>query len=66
MSASTGKDRRAAWETRSRRRLVALSLAGLAGIVGCSDSGDEDLVPSEPEVGEDDREIVPGEGGPVD
>ena len=66
MSASRGKDRRAAWQTTSRRRLVAFSMAGVAAILGCSDGGDQDLVPSEPEVGEDDREVVPGEGGPVD
>ncbi len=49
-----------------RLSFAALSMAGLAMAVGCSDHGGEDLVPSEPETGEEDREIVPGEGGPVD
>jgi hypothetical protein len=33
---------------------------------GCADEGGADLSPVEPEVGEEDTEIVPGEGGPVD
>ena len=49
-----------------RRRLTVLALAAVLGVVGaCSEEGD-DLAPSEPEVGEEDAEIVPGEGGPVD
>lgn len=40
--------------------LVVLALTG-----ACSDGGG-DLSPSEPEVGENDSEVVPGEGGPVE
>ena len=46
-----------------RRPLAILTV--LVALAGCSDD-DGDLVPNEPEVGEEDREIVPGEGGPVD
>ncbi len=43
-----------------------LALAAVLGVIeACSEEGD-DLAPSEPEVGEEDAEIVPGEGGPVD
>lgn len=47
------------------RRVVLLLLASLTLTVGCAD-GSDDLLPAEPEVGEEDTEIVPGEGGPVD
>lgn len=46
--------------------MAVLAFAAVLGVIGaCSDEGD-DLAPSEPEVGEEDAEIVPGEGGPVD
>ncbi len=49
-----------------RRSLAVLAFAAVLGVIGaCSEEGD-DLAPSEPEVGEEDAEIVPGEGGPVD
>ncbi|MDP8953387.1 MAG: hypothetical protein M3N37_00395 [Actinomycetota bacterium] len=66
MRASAGEVDQSSWGARSRLGLVALSMAGLAMVVGCSDRGDDDLAPAEPEVGEQDREVVPGEGGPVD
>lgn len=47
------------------RRVVVLVLASLTLTVGCAD-GSDDLSPTEPEVGEEDTEIVPGEEGPVD
>lgn len=51
---------------RGRRSLAVLAFAAVLGVIGaCSEEGD-DLAPSEPEVGEEDAEIVPGEGGPVD
>ena len=50
---------------RGRRGLAALAFAVVAMTGGCGDEGD-DLAPSEPEVGEEDVEIVPGEDGPVD
>ena len=50
---------------RGRRRLAALAIAVVAVTSGCGDEGD-DLAPREPEVGEEDVEIVPGEDGPVD
>ena len=58
------EDRSSRW-TRRRRGLVALSMAGLVVVGGCSDDSD-DLSPVEPEVGEEDTEVVPGEEGPVD
>ena len=48
-----------------RLGLAVLAFTGLALTGACSDEGD-DLRPSEPEAGEEDTEIVPGEGGPVD
>lgn len=60
----TGPRRRNGWAPR-RLRLLLISVASLTLAVGCTDGGD-DLSPLEPEVGEDDTEIVPGEGGPVD
>lgn len=65
MRTSAGEGGRRSWSAPGRRRLVALALAGLAVVGGCGDDSD-DLVPNEPEVGEEDREVVPGEGGPVD
>lgn len=65
MSASGPENDRPSWLGRSRLRLVALSVAGLVMVGGCSDDSD-DLSPVEPEAGEEDSEIVPGEGGPVD
>lgn len=50
---------------RGRRHLAVLAVAVGAVTGGCGDEG-EDLAPVEPEVGEEDVEIVPGEGGPVD
>lgn len=47
------------------RRFAVLLIAAALIAGGCSDEGD-DLVPTESERGEDDAEIVPGEGGPVD
>ena len=58
------EDRWGRW-TRTRLGLVALSVAGLVMVGGCSDDND-DLSPVEPEVGEEDTEVVPGEEGPVD
>lgn len=58
------EDRWGRW-TRTRLGLVALSVAGLVMVGGCSDDSD-DLSPVEPEVGEEDTEVVPGEEGPVD
>ena len=55
-----GKPRR-----QGRRSLAVFALAVLAVAGACSDEGD-DLSPSEPEVGENDTEVVPGEEGPVD
>lgn len=48
-----------------RRRLVALALA-FAVLGACGGEGSDDLSPGEPEAGEEDTEVVPGEGGPVD
>lgn len=42
-----------------------MSMAGLVMVGGCSD-GSDDLSPVEPEAGEEDNEVVPGEEGPVD
>lgn len=46
-------------------RLLALALV-VAVTGGCADEGGDDLSPAEPEAGEEDTEVVPGEGGPVD
>lgn len=49
---------------RANRTASALLAAALL-LGACSDDGD-DLRADEPEAGEDDAEVVPGEGGPVD
>ena len=50
---------------RRRRGLASLAIAVIAMTGGCGNER-EDLAPGEAEVGEEDVEIVPGEGGPVD
>lgn len=50
----------------SRRRMAVVLVGALTLVTGCSDGESDDLSPIEPEVGERDTEIVPGEGGPVD
>ena len=64
MSAPAPEGDRSGRRTRTRLGLVALSVAGLAMVGGCSDG--DDLSPVEPEAGEEDAEVVPGEEGPVD
>lgn len=51
---------------RPARALAVLAIAGATLVVGCADDGGDDLSPIEPEAGEQDTEIVPGEDGPVD
>ena len=47
------------------RRAVSLLMA-TALLLGACTGGADDMGGGEPETGEDDREVVPGEGGPVD
>ena len=65
MSAPGPEDDQSGRWTRTRLGLVAVTVAGLVMVGGCSDDGD-DLSPAEPEAGEEDNEVVPGEEGPVD
>ncbi len=51
---------------RRRRRLVALALVSTAVLGACAGEAGEDLSPVEPEAGEHDTEVVPGEEGPVE
>lgn len=50
---------------RRTRRLVVLALVSTAALGACAEAGD-DLSPVEPEAGEHDTEVVPGEEGPVE
>ena len=65
MSAPVPEEDRSGRRARTRSGLVALSVAGLVMVGGCSDDSD-DLSPVEPEAGEEHNEVVPGEEGPVD
>lgn len=51
---------------RRTRRLVALALASTAVLGACAGEAGDDLSPVEPEAGEHDTEVVPGEEGPVE
>lgn len=51
---------------RPRWRRAAALLLTVSLLGGCGGEGDEDLSPVEPEAGENDTEVVPGEEGPVD
>ena len=51
---------------RRTRRLVALALVCTAVLGACAGEAGEDLSPVEPEAGEQDTEVVPGEEGPVE
>lgn len=48
---------------RCRLGLGTVLISVLLATGACSE--DDDLSPTEPEAGEQDNEIVPGEGGPV-
>lgn len=50
---------------RRTRRLIAFALMSTAVLGACAEAGD-DLSPVEPEAGEHDTEVVPGEEGPVE
>ena len=50
---------------RRTRRLVAFALVSTALLGACAEEAD-DLSPVEPEAGEHDTEVVPGEEGPVE
>ncbi len=51
---------------RRTRRLVALALVSTAVFGACAGEAGDDLSPVEPEAGEQDTEVVPGEEGPVE
>ncbi|HEV2068854.1 MAG TPA: hypothetical protein VGR26_03580 [Acidimicrobiales bacterium] len=51
---------------RRTRRLVAFALVLTSVLGACAGEASDDLSPVEPEAGEHDTEVVPGEEGPVE
>jgi hypothetical protein len=56
------------WHVSARRHRCLAAVCIVAGLTAgaCSDDDGGDLSPPEPEAGEEDTEVVPGEGGPVE